>query len=382
MVGSGRSVHTLGRSAAVAARGHEVRLVTVGPAGEARGVEVRTRARPGALSAPLAAAGFVRDVTAFRPDLLHLHYAGGKLGTLALLSGVHPLVVTVMGGDVLPEQHQGGLPDRERRATRRILADAELILAKSEALLSAIRALGGADERVEVVRWGVDPGIFRRDEAGAARMRGVLGLHPEDRVILSPRILAPLYNVHLLVQAMPAVLASVPRAVLVVTEYAADPGYREAIAAAILRMRLGDRVRLVGVRAHDEMPALYSLAEVVASVPASDGLPQSLFESMACGTPALLGRLPAYAEMVRHGESALLVDLEPAAIGAGLRRLLEDTALARRLSAAAGEEVRRSARLPDEVARVEALYERALRRPRRRCPLLPRAMDALGLLLR
>jgi glycosyltransferase involved in cell wall biosynthesis len=381
VVGSGRSVHTLARSAAVAARGHAVRLVTAGPAGEARGVEVRTRPVPTALTAPFAAIGFLRDIRSFRPDVLHLHYAGGKLGTLALLSGVHPLVVTVMGGDVLPEQHLGGLSPWELRTTRRVLREADVILAKSDALRPAIRALGGAEDKIEVVRWGVDSAVFRRDEARGARLRVDLGLAAGDRVILSPRILAPLYNTHLLVEAMPAVLARVPQAVLLLTEYGADPAYRAAVSASAGRL-LGDRVRLIGRRPHEEMPALYSLAEAVVSVPSSDGLPQSLFETMACGTPAVLGRLPAYGEVVRDGESALLVAIEAPAIAAGLARLLEDRALAQRLADTALQEVRRSAMLPREAARVEALYEDARRRPARRSARLPRAVDALSLLWR
>ena len=42
---------------------------------------------------------------------------------------------------------------------------------------------------------------------------------------------------------------------------------------------------------------------------------QSLFEAMACRSPVVLGRLDAYTEAVSDGESALLVDLGPQAIG-------------------------------------------------------------------
>jgi glycosyltransferase involved in cell wall biosynthesis len=103
---------------------------------------------------------------------------------------------------------------------------------------------------------------------------------------------------------------------------------------------------------------------------------------MACGTPAVLGRLPAYGEVVRDGESALLVAIEAPAIAAVLARLLEDRALAQRLAGTALQEVRRSAVLPREAARVEALYERARSRPARRSARLPRAVDALSLLWR
>jgi glycosyltransferase involved in cell wall biosynthesis len=383
VVGSGRSVHALSRSMAVAARGHEVRFVTVGDVLPSQGIEVRSRPLPRhPIAAARAARRFLADVRGFRPDLLHLHYAGGRLGTLAALAGIRPMVVTVMGGDVLPEQHPGGLSVLERRATRRILEQADLLLVKSEALRPALDAWGGFSAKAEVVRWGVDPARFRRDAAAAERMRSRLALSPRDRVVLSPRALAPLYNVHLLVEAMPAVLASAPEALLLLTEYNFEPAYREALRRRVEALRLGDRVRFAGAVPAADMPGLYSLAEAVASVPSSDGLPQSLFEAMACGAPAVLGRLPAYAEVVSDEESALLVDLSAGAIAGALVRLLGDGDLRARLAARGLERVREVAFLPREVERVEALYREALARGPRTAPAGGRLADVLGLMFR
>lgn len=383
VVGSGRSVHALSRSVAVAERGHEVRFVTAGEVLPVTGIDVRTRPLPAhPLAAAWAGRSFLADLHSFRPDLLHLHYAGSKLGTMAALSGIRPMVVTVMGGDVLSEQHAGGLSALERRATRRILEQADLLLVKSEALRPALDAWGGFSAKAEVVRWGVDPARFRRDPAGAEAMRARLGLSPRDRVILSPRRLDPLYNVHLLVEAMPEVRASVPEAVLLLTEYNARSDYRESLRRRVAALGLADRVRFAGAVPAPDMPALYSLAEIVASVPASDGLPQSLFEAMACGTPVVLGRLPAYAEVVDDGETAALVDLAPAAIASTLVRLLRDEPARARLAARALARVQEVAFLPREVDRVDRLYRDLAAggpRPRRRPG---RLLDALGLLLR
>ena len=383
VVGSGRSVHALSRSVAVAGRGHEVRFVTAGPVLPAEGIDVRTRPLP---THPLAAAwagrGFLHDLHSFRPHLLHLHYAGSKLGTMAALSGIRPLVVTVMGGDVLPEQHARGLSALERRATRRILEQADLLLVKSEALRPALDAWGGFSAKAEVVRWGVDPARFHRDPAGAAALRARLGLSPHDRVIVSPRALAPLYNIHLLVEAMPAVRSAVPETVLLLTEYSARSDYRESVRRRVADLGLADRVRFAGVVPAPDMPALYSLAEIAVSVPDSDGLPQSLFEAMACGTPVVLGRLPAYAEVVEDGETAALVDRAPAAIASTLVGLLRDEPGRARLAARALERVREVAFLPREVERVDRLYHDLAARGPRPHRNQGRLLDALGLLLR
>ncbi len=383
MVGNGRTVHALVRGAALAARGHAVRLVTLGPVLDAPGIEVCTRPIPTSLpSAVRAARGFFRDLRAFAPDLLHVHYAGGKLGTLATLSSVRPLVVTVMGGDVQPEQHAGGLPPLEARATRRLLEEADLILAKSDALRREIAAHGRFEHKLHTVRWGVDPARVHRVPQAAHALRDELRLAPTDRVVLSPRILRPLYNVHLLIEALPALLARVPQALLALTEHRADESYRAQLVARAEALGVSARVRFIGALGHADMPALYSLADVMVSVPFSDGLPQSLFEAMACETPSVIGRLAAYAEVVDDGEHVLLADLDAPAIAAALARVLTDAALARRLTGAALTRVREVASLPREAARVEALYAELLQRPRRAAPRLRRLLDGATLFVR
>jgi glycosyltransferase involved in cell wall biosynthesis len=384
VVGSGRSVHVMARSAVMAGRGHRVRLVTLGEVIPGAPIEVRTRRIPNTPWAAIAAGrSFLRDIREFSPDLLHLHYAGGKLATMATLSAVRPLVVTVMGGDVLPEQHPGGLPALERRATRRVLEQADLVLVKSNALRPAIERLGVRPRRVETVRWGVDPALFHRDSGAAARLRSELGLSAVDRVILSPRILRSLYNVHLIVEAMKTILSEVPRAVLLITEYAADPDYRASLERKVHEHGLGERVRFVGSRPFDEMPALYSLAEVAVSVPASDGLPQSLFEAMACEVSVVLSRLPGYAEVVSEGEHVLLADFTAQSVADAVVKLLADPELRTGLTSRSLERVRAVGLLPAEAERVEALYGELLQKdPQRARFAWKRTLDALSLLVR
>ena len=370
MVGNGASIHVTSRSAAVAARGHAVRLVTVGDVLPSPGVDVRSRPLPrGAAASVRAARGFFRDLREFAPDLVHLHYAGGKLGTLTLLSGIRPLVVTVMGGDVLPEQHPGGLSRLQRRTTRRILQEADLVLVKADALRPAVTGLGATPEKVETVRWGVDPAVFTPDPEGAAALRARLGLVPADRVILSPRLLKELYNVHLIVEALPLVLRDVPAAVLVITEYGADPEYRGRLAQRTQQLGIADRVRFAGQVDHEQMPALYSLAEVAVSVPSSDGLPQSHFEAMACGCALVTGRLEVYREVLEDGHSALMTSPTPDAIAQTVSTVLTDEARRGRLAAAARACVSEIGSRPRELDRLERAYARvagAVGRPRKR----------------
>lgn len=383
VVGNGAAVHVVDRTAALAALGHEVRLITLGESRPCAGVAVRTRPIPqGPIAAVRAARGFLDDVRSFEPDLLLLQYAGGKLGTMATLARVRPLVVVVMGGDVLPEQHPGGMSVLERRAARRILQQADLILLKSESLRSALQQLGDPAAPAEVVPWGVDTDRFHPDADAAEQLRARLGLNRDDRVIVSPRSLQPIYNIDTIVEAMPAILRAEPRAVLLVCEYTGDPDYEARVRRSVEALGIGDRVRFQGVVDHRGMPAAYSLAEVVVSIPSSDGLPQSLFEAMACGVPTVLGNLPSYREIVTHRETALITEISAGAVAAAVTELLGDDELRSTIAVCGRARVAEVASMPVQVSRVGTMLER-LSLPRRRAPWnASLLLDLVGLLLR
>ena len=305
-----------------------------------------------------------------RPDIVHVHFAYSYYGWLAGLLGCRPLVVTVMGGDVLFEE-QGNPTATGRWLTLELLRKADYITSKSHYLTEVLDRLGGFGAKAERILWGVSLRRFHRVDA--APLRRALGLDAERRVVLSAKILQPLYRVHLVVEAMAVVVEQVPEAVLLVTEYGADPAYRAAIAARTAELGLADAVKFCGRVEHADMPAYYSLAEVSVAVPSSDGLPQTLLEGMACRTPNILSRLPRYEEIVRHGESACFVDATAADIAAGILALLGDPALCGRIAGNAFAVVAREADLDKEAGRVEARYY-ALAAKRR-----PSAVDPIAL---
>ena len=124
------------------------------------------------------------------------------------------------------------------------------------------------------------------------------------------------------------------------------------------------------------------MTSVVLSVPFSDGLPQTLFESLASETPIVLGRLAAYEEIVHDQREVLLADLDAPSIAAAVSRLLVDPDLAARLRTAGLKRILKATSLPDEARRVEAMYRRVLSESRRPSPLGPRVLDAMSLAFR
>lgn len=376
-IGSSGSTHVASRVRCFAERGHHVSLLTDRIVGLQGVTELAPSAPPGQdqwiataarllgrlvrrdLSGPADMArlmlDFRRKLRQADADIVHVHFAYSTWAWMAAALGARPLVVSIMGGDILFEE-QGSPTPRGIALTKRLLGQADLITSKSNFLIGVLNDLGGYGDKAIRVVWGVDPAVFK--PADGAALRAAKGIPAEAKVILSPKILTPFYNIHILVEAMAAIVTRVPEAHLVLTEYGADPAYRAQLEQRIGELGLSHAVTFVGHITHAQMPEFYSLADVAVGIPASDGLPQTLLEAMACGVPSVIGPLDRYGEIVRHEESALLSEIDPASVADAVLRLLQDETLYNHIATRGRAIVEAEANFPREADRVEQAYER------------------------
>lgn len=292
-----------------------------------------------------------------QPDVLDiLMLNAGELP--AALARRGPLVITPWGSDLLvyPKRYTPVTRWFLRQALRR----ADLVLCNSAALTDASIALGVDPARIRRVGQIVDLTRFHPD-ADAADLRAKLAIG-EGPVLLSPRNLQPLYRTEVLIRAMPAVLARYPGARLVLLgRRQTDPTYVASLDAEIDRLNVRQAVVYAGWFANDDMPALYTLADVVLSVPASDSRPSSVFEAMACGVPVVASDLAALREIVEHRETGLLAPVDDAeATASAVLELLENDALRRHVVAQALDFVRSHGDYAAQMAKVAACYAELL----------------------
>jgi glycosyltransferase involved in cell wall biosynthesis len=370
-VGTGASTHVATRTQWFATRGHKVFLLTTAPhRPEIDGVvqlvvpEDRLASHPWlrrwpaplrqAISHALGVKAFVHAVRVSRPDVIHIHFAEQYYGWIASLLGSRPLVVTPMGSDVAAFEERDQPETPREWWTLRLLKAADYVTPPSNFLVDVINRLGDFQSKTERIIWGVSLEKFRPRDASP--LRRALGLEPEARVVLSPKALRPFYRVHLIVEAMAAVRESFPDAVLVMSEYAEDPAYRDQIVRRSNELGISDNVRFAGEIPDDDMPVLYSMADVSVAIPPRDGMPVALLEAMACETPTILSRLPRYEEIVRHEESAYFVEPDPEALAAGIIRLLDDAQLRARIVEQGRRIVAEQADLDEQAAIVERRY--------------------------
>ena len=380
-VGIGESTHVATRTQWFANRGHKVFLLTTTPhRPEIDGVvqlvvpadrlasHTWLRRSPAplrqAISHSLGVMGFVRALRRTRPDVIHVHFAQQYYGWIASLLGSRPLVVTPMGSDVAAFEERDHPTTPREWWTLRLLQSADYITPPSNFLVDVINRLGDFQNKTERIIWGISLEKFHRRDASP--LRRALGIDPQARVILSPKALRPFYRVHLIVEAMAVVCRLFPDAVLVMSEYAEDPAYRDQIVRRSDELGIGGNIRFAGEVSDDDMPTLYSMADVSVAIPPRDGMPVALLEAMACETPTILSRLPRYEEIVQHEESAYFVEPDPEALAAGIIRLLDDPRLRARIVEQGRRIVAEQGDLDEQAAIVERRYQAltATTRPR------------------
>jgi glycosyltransferase involved in cell wall biosynthesis len=304
-LGDPNSVHVHRWLAFMAAKGHRVTLLVpadkVVEPGLPAAIAIERLAPFSVRAWPLGAIetrrSLARQLRQLHPDVLHAHYVTGNAWR-AWLSAWHPYVVTVWGSDVLGMSRQSR---RLRLYARLALHAADAVTGGSADLVRAAVAAGARPERTRYIHFGVDTERFSPGPVPSA-LRARLGLDG-CRVLLSNRLIAPPYRQGVVVQALAQLPADV---VAVMTAYAARTEEVARVRALADRLGISDRVRIVDALDESELPDLYRLADVVVSIPASDGGPITVAEALAVGRPVVATDLPSLREW--------FADLDPAAL--------------------------------------------------------------------
>jgi glycosyltransferase involved in cell wall biosynthesis len=292
----------------------------------------------------------------WHPNILHAHRVNSA-GWLAAASGFHPLVITPWGSDLYQLSEQTHLA---RWLAHYVLRRADLVTADALDLLNVARNYGAKPASLHLIQWGVDLSYFHPGPADdGIRTELGLGIGP---VILSPRAINQIYNLDIIIQALPEVIAALPGAVLILRDYNTDPNYKRRLEELITRLDLANAVRWVGrVEPYEKVAELYRLADVVVSVPTSDSTPVSILEALACGIPVITTDLPALREWLTPGENGIMVpQRDPHGLASALIQLLTDHELADRMRRNGPTLVESRANHPLEMEKMEELYQALL----------------------
>lgn len=138
-------------------------------------------------------------------------------------------------------------------------------------------------------------------------------------------------NIQRLLQAFARLKDDFPHQLVIAGEQRKLQGGKEAV-SEIEKLGLVDRVRFLGWVNHDELPAIYRMADHFCFPSIYEGFGIPLIEAMACGCPVVSANLGAPPEVCE--DAAILVDpYDVDAIAAGMRRIMTDQPLRAQLIA-------------------------------------------------
>lgn len=214
-------------------------------------------------------------------------------------------------------------PDRPSLARRVfhlvMLRRRDRVVAVGQAVRQAlIRNEGIPARRIRVIYNGIPVERFRRDEEARRRLRAAWGLSPGDFVVLQVARLDRMKDHPTAIRAAHRLRTENLRWLFV-----GDGPERPTIESEIARLGLQDRVQLLGER--QDIPELLSAADAFVLTSISEGIPVTVLEAMAAGLPVAATRVGGLPELIREGETGLLVaPSDPEAVAQALRVMMAD----------------------------------------------------------
>lgn len=297
-------------------------------------------------------AGFIRAFRRLRAEVVLAEFGPTGVKVLDACAALDlPLVVHFHGCDA----SQRDLLARHRDGYRRIFRQAAAIVAVSRAMQRQLIKIGAPSEKVAYNPYGVESEKFHgADPMGAPPEFLCVGRLVEKK--------AP----YLTLLAFRTVLEVIPDARLrMVGEGPLLPVCKDLAGA----LGIDHAVEFLGPQPHDVVQDNMRRARaflqhsVTAADGDSEGTPVAILEAGMSGLPVVATRHAGICDVVRDGETGLLVgERDVSAMAEYILALARDPALASRLGASAARHIRRHFTMEHSIARLSLLLEAAAAR--------------------
>jgi glycosyltransferase involved in cell wall biosynthesis len=314
-LGNGRAFKIKAIIDASLKRGHEIHMIPIPPVDNSwEGVNWHCLPNPpipGSTKVLVKLIQVRHFARRLRPDVVHAHNIWGP-GWYGAFTGLHPLMIHAYGGDILPERY-GARPGLQRWLTSWACRKADRVIVTGRHMIEASRGLGIPKERLMLLPRGVDLERYR-PRLDTADLRQRIGLGETTFVILSPRyqVNETLYNLETVIDAFSKVRERFPGVVCLQLFDPQQESGRFRLERTAAERGLGESYRLIPIVDNETMPLLYNLADIVVSVPSTDGFPVTILEASACGVPLVVSRLPYCEEWFVDNENGLMVPVRDA----------------------------------------------------------------------
>jgi glycosyltransferase involved in cell wall biosynthesis len=176
--------------------------------------------------------------------------------------------------------------------------------------------------------------------------------------VLSNRNLLPIYNVSLLIRAIPIVLNEEPETKFMIAGEGAE---RKALEKEAESLNIDSSVEFLGRVPHEEMVNLLSKVDIYVSTSHYDGTSVSLLEAMGSGAFPVVTDIPANREWIIDGENGFLVSAdEPRSLASKIIDAIRNPELLKESLTRNRFIVEQKALWPEYISRVKSIYANIL----------------------
>lgn len=236
--------------------------------------------------------------------------------------------------------------------SQRLLPSFDRVVAVSEETRRKVKACGVPDDRLVTIHNGIVVGNYRRRDQAPGALRSRFSLPPEAVVIGNVGRLSPEKGQFDFLEAAAVLAPEFPALYFVLVGDGPDEAGLRARAQAL---GIADRVLFTGFL--QDVRPVYRDLDVLALTSHTEGFPNVVLESLCMEVPVLATDVGGTGEVVEDDVTGVLVPAhQPAAIAAGLRRLVTDAVAARRLAETGHRAVLDRFSFEGRVRREEAVY--------------------------
>jgi len=289
-----------------------------------------------------------------RPAIVETHTAkAGFVGRLAARLARVPVVVHTFHGHILEGYFSPPKTYLLRQMERVLAKTTDAIVAVSERVKRDLVTHGVASpDRIRVVPLGIELEPFLVSDRARGGFRMELGLDGHERLVGIVGRLSPIKNHRLFLKAAALVTRAEVRARFVVV---GDGVLRPGLEARARELGIGDRVSFTGWRR--DLPRIYADLDVLVVSSDNEGTPLAAIEAMAAGCPVVATCVGGVPDVVRHGETGVLVSpRSPQELAEGISAVIQDRGLRAGLGEKARADVQKRFDRRRMIADMERLY--------------------------
>ncbi len=278
-------------------------------------------------------------------DMLHTKNSGGssdrqgKTGNLKGKVNLNPAKI-VLTSDTFPSFsfHTGGLTDHLMRYYARIFGHGlfsipDRVAIYGDSMRPFAREAGVPEDRTIVLPSGVHTGKFTGAKPNGIREE--LRMDPDEKLILFAGMIAPRKGIDVALGTAAILRRKGTRfRMLFCGRGIKMSGYKRMAR----RMGIDGVVHFAGARR--DVPELMKSSDILFLPSRGEGLPGVVMEAAAAGLPVVASRIPCIPDLVEHGRTGLMSEMDDSrGFASNLSKLLEDDELRHEMGQRAGEKI-------------------------------------------